>query len=290
MEEKMNIKQYLIKEKGKVDLATRPTGRDEKVDKDEAVEKLMLQNLAAMAELQDKLYAQNRHALLIVLQAMDAAGKDGIIKHVMSGLNPQGVQVVSFKQPTSEELDHDYLWRVYKALPRRGEIGIFNRSHYEEVIITKIHNLVANEQIPLELLGKNIWEERYRQMNDFERHLSENGTRVVKIYLHLSKDEQRDRLLSRIQEKVKNWKFSPGDVQERKYWDEYMKAYEDMMENTSTTLAPWYCVPADSKWFARYIVSQIVRQELEAINPQYPELAESEKAVLEECRLLLEQQ
>jgi PPK2 family polyphosphate:nucleotide phosphotransferase len=290
MEEKMNIKQYLIKEKGKVDLAARPTGRDEKVDKDEAVEKLMLQNLAAMAELQDKLYAQNRHALLIVLQAMDAAGKDGIIKHVMSGLNPQGVQVVSFKQPTSEELDHDYLWRVYKALPRRGEIGIFNRSHYEEVIITKIHNLVANEQIPLELLGKNIWEERYRQMNDFERHLSENGTRVVKIYLHLSKDEQRDRLLSRIQEKVKNWKFSPGDVQERKYWDEYMKAYEDMMENTSTTLAPWYCVPADSKWFARYIVSQIVRQELEAINPQYPELAESEKAVLEECRLLLEQQ
>jgi PPK2 family polyphosphate:nucleotide phosphotransferase len=273
-----------------VDLATRPTGRDEKVDKDEAVEKLMLQNLAAMAELQDKLYAQNRHALLIVLQAMDAAGKDGIIKHVMSGLNPQGVQVVSFKQPSSEELDHDYLWRIYKALPRRGEIGIFNRSHYEEVIITKIHNLVANEQIPLELLGKNIWEERYRQMNDFERHLSENGTRVVKIYLHLSKDEQRDRLLSRIQEKVKNWKFSPGDVQERKYWDEYMKAYEDMMENTSTTQAPWYCVPADSKWFARFVVSQIVRQELEAINPQYPELAESEKAVLEECRLLLEQQ
>jgi PPK2 family polyphosphate:nucleotide phosphotransferase len=288
MEEKMNIKQYLIKEKEKVDLATRPTGRDEKVDKDEAVEKLMPQNLAAMTELQDKLYAQNRHCLLIVLQAMDAAGKDGIIKHVMSGLNPQGVQVVSFKQPSSEELDHDYLWRIYKALPSRGEIGIFNRSHYEEVIITKIHNLVANQQIPLELVNKNIWEERYRQMNDFERHLSENGTRVVKIYLHLSKDEQRDRLIARIQEKVKNWKFSPGDVQERKYWDEYMKAYEEMMENTSTTLAPWYCVPADSKWFARYIVSQIVRQELEAINPQYPELAESEKAVLEECRLLLE--
>lgn len=286
----MNIKQYLIKEKEKVDLAKRPTGRDEKVDKDEAMEKLMPQNLAAMAELQEKLFAQNRYALLIVLQAMDAAGKDGVIKHVMSGLNPQGVQVVSFKQPTSEELDHDYMWRIYKALPRRGEIGIFNRSHYEEVIITKIHNLVANQQIPLELVDKNIWEERYRQMNDFERHLSENGTRVVKIYLHLSKDEQRDRLLSRIREKDKNWKFSVGDVQERKYWDEYMKAYEDMMENTSTTWAPWYCVPADSKWFARYIVSQIVRQELEAINPQYPELAESEKAVLEECRLLLEQQ
>ena len=286
----MNIKQYLINEKEKIDLAKRPTGRDEEVDKDEAVGKLMPQNLAAMAELQEKLYAQNRHALLIVLQAMDTAGKDGVIKHVMSGLNPQGVQVVSFKQPSSEELDHDYMWRVYKALPRRGEIGIFNRSHYEEVIITKIHNLVANQQIPLELLDKNIWEERYRQMNDFERHLSENGTRVVKIYLHLSKDEQRDRLLSRIQDKVKNWKFSSGDVQERKYWDAYMKAYEDMMENTSTTWAPWYCVPADNKWFARYIVSQIVRQELEAINPQYPELAESEKAVLEECRLLLEQQ
>ncbi len=286
----MNIKQYLIKEKEKVDLAKRPTGRDEKVDKDEAVEKLMPQNLAAMAELQDKLYAQNRHALLIVIQAMDAAGKDGIIKHVMSGLNPQGVQVVSFKQPSSEELDHDYMWRVYKALPRRGEIGIFNRSHYEEVIVTKIHNLVASQQIPADLLDKNIWEERYRQMNDFERHLNENGIRVVKVYLHLSRDEQRDRLLSRIQEKDKNWKFSSGDVQERKYWDEYMKAYEDMMENTSTSRAPWYCVPADSKWFARFVVSQIVRQELEAIDPRYPELAESELAVLEECRLLLEQQ
>ncbi len=286
----MNTKQYLIKPNEKVDLAGRSTRRDEKVDKDEAAEKLMPQNLAAMAELQEKLYAQNRHALLIVLQAMDAAGKDGAIKHVMSGLNPQGVQVVSFKQPSSEELDHDYMWRIYKALPRRGEIGIFNRSHYEEVIVTRIHNLVANQQIPLELVDKDIWEERYRQMNDFERHLSENGTRVVKIYLHLSKDEQRDRLLDRIREKDKNWKFSSGDVQERRYWDEYMKAYDEMMEKTSTAWAPWYCVPADSKWYARYVISQIVRQELEAINPQFPELAQSEKAVLEECRLLLEQQ
>ena len=286
----MNTKQYLIKPKEKVDLAGRPTRRDENVDKDEAVEKLMPQNLAAMAELQEKLYAQNRHALLIVLQAMDAAGKDGAIKHVMSGLNPQGVQVVSFKQPSSEELDHDYMWRICKALPRRGEIGIFNRSHYEEVIVTRIHNLVANQQIPLELVDKDIWEERYRQMNDFERHLSENGTRVVKIYLHLSKDEQRDRLLDRIREEDKNWKFSSGDVQERRYWDEYMKAYDEMMEKTSTAWAPWYCVPADSKWYARYVISQIVRQELESINPQFPELAQSEKAVLEECRLLLEQQ
>ena len=286
----MNTRQYLIRQGEKVDLARRPTQRDEKVDKDEAVEKLMPQNLAAMTELQDRLYAQNRHALLIVLQAMDAAGKDGVIKHVMSGLNPQGVQVVSFKQPSSEELDHDYMWRIYKALPRRGEIGIFNRSHYEEVIVTRIHNLVADQQIPLELVDKDIWDERYLQMNDFERHLSENGTRVVKIYLHLSKDEQRDRLLDRIREEDKNWKFSSGDVQERRYWDEYMKAYDEMMEKTSTAAAPWYCVPADSKWYARYVISQIIRQELEAINPQYPELAQSDKAVLEECRLLLEQQ
>ena len=286
----MNTRQYLIKQGEKVDLARRSTQRDEKVDKEEALEKLMPQNLAAMAELQDRLYAQNRHALLVVLQAMDAAGKDGAIKHVMSGLNPQGVQVVSFKQPSSEELDHDYMWRICKALPRRGEIGIFNRSHYEEVIVTRIHNLVANQQIPLELVDKDIWDERYRQMNDFERHLSENGTRVVKIYLHLSKDEQRDRLLDRIREEDKNWKFSSGDVQERRYWDEYMKAYDEMMEKTSTDQAPWFCVPADSKWYARYVISQIIRQELEAINPQYPELAQSEKAVLEECRLLLEQQ
>jgi len=286
----MNTKQYLIKEKGKVDLIKRPTQRDEKVDKDEAVEKLMPQNLAAMADLQEKLFAQNRYALLIVLQAMDAAGKDGVIKHVMSGLNPQGVQVVSFKQPTSEELEHDYLWRINKALPRRGEIGIFNRSHYEEVIITKVHNLVVKQQIPSELIVEQIWQERYQQMNNFEEYLEENGIAVVKFYLHISKNEQRDRLLERIRQPEKNWKFSISDVAERKYWDEYMSAYEEMLENTSTRKAPWYCVPADNKWFARYVISEVVKEQLEKLDPQYPQTAEADKAVLEECRQLLEQQ
>lgn len=285
----MDIRQYRIKPGEQVDLAKYSTRRDQDLDKDDTVEKLMPKNLEAMAALQEKLYAENEHSLLIVLQAMDAAGKDGAIKHVMSGLNPQGVQVVSFKQPSSEELDHDYLWRIYKALPRRGEIGIFNRSHYEEVIVTKIHNLVANQQIPQELLGKDLWKDRYRAMNDMERHLAENGTRVVKIYLHLSRDEQKERLLSRINEPDKNWKFSSGDIKERKYWDDYMKAYEEMMEHTSTEHAPWYCVPADNKWYTRYVVSEIVRQELEAIDPKFPELAEAEKAVLDECRRLLEE-
>lgn len=284
----MNTEQYRIKTGQKVSLQEMPTGKEEGIDKKEVVDKLMPANLQAMAGLQEKLYAENRYALLVVLQAMDAAGKDGAIKHVMSGLNPQGVQVVSFKQPSSEELDHDYLWRIGRALPRRGEIGIFNRSHYEEVIVTRVHNLVENQQIPQELIGRDIWQDRYRQMNDFEQYLTENGTRVVKIYLHVSREEQRQRLLDRINEPDKNWKFSSGDVKERKYWAQYMNAYEEMMEHTSTQHAPWYCVPADNKWYARYAVSQIVLEQLQAINPRYPELAEAERAVLAECRLLLE--
>ncbi len=284
----MNIEQYRIKTGQKVSLKEMPTVKDKSVDKDEAVDKLMPDNLQAMADLQEKLYAENQYALLVVLQAMDAAGKDGAIKHVMSGLNPQGVQVVAFKQPSSEELDHDYLWRIGRALPRRGEIGIFNRSHYEEVIVAKVHNLVQNQQIPKELIDKDIWQDRYRQMNDFEQYLTENGTKVVKIYLHVSREEQRQRLLDRINEPEKNWKFSSGDVKERKHWSTYMDAYEEMMENTSTQHAPWYCVPADNKWYARYVVSQIVLEQLQAINPHFPELAAEERAVLAECRQLLE--
>ncbi|MHC1786884.1 MAG: polyphosphate kinase 2 family protein [Christensenellales bacterium] len=286
----MDTKQYLVKPGEKVDLSQRPTGRDKAVDKSEAVTKLMPRNLGEMAALQEKLYANNRYALLIVLQAMDAAGKDGVIKHVMSGLNPQGVQVVSFKQPSSEELDHDYLWRISKALPRRGEIGIFNRSHYEEVIVTKIHNLVAGQQIPKELLDKDIWKQRYRHINDFEDYLESNGIAVVKFYLHLSKDEQRDRLLARIQEPDKNWKFSSADITERQYWDDYMAAYEEMLTHTSTAKAPWYCVPADQKWFARYVISEVVKEQLEELKPEYPVLPEAELAKLEECRQLLTSQ
>lgn len=284
----MKTDKYLIHPKQDVKLNELPTGRDEAVDKQEAKERLMPENLERMMALQEKLYAENQHALLIVLQAMDAAGKDGVIKHVMTGLNPQGVHVVPFKQPSSEELDHDYLWRIAKALPRRGEIGIFNRSHYEEVIVAKIHNLVARQQIPPELVDKDIWQERYRQINDFERYLTENGVRIVKIYLHVSKEEQRQRLLDRIKEPDKHWKFSSGDVQERKYWDDYMDAYEEMMSHTSTAYAPWYCVPADNKWFARYLISEIIKEQLEAIDPKYPKLSSDEEARLEECRQILE--
>lgn len=284
----MRTEKYLVKPGEKVNIDSFPTNRDKAVDKQEALDTRMPENLSAMAELQERLYADNRSALLIVLQAMDAAGKDGAIKHVMSGLNPQGTQVVAFKQPSSEELDHDYLWRIARAVPRRGEIGIFNRSHYEEVIVAKVHNLVTRQQLPEKLITEDIWKQRYRQINDFERYLSENGIRVVKFFLHVSKDEQRDRLLERIKTPDKNWKFSSGDVNERKHWDQYMAAYEEMLEHTSTKLAPWYVVPADSKWFARYLISEVVKEQLEAIAPAYPKLAPEEAALLEECRKLLE--
>lgn len=283
----MDILSYKIIPGETVNLAMRPTGKDKSADKKKTLSDLMPKNLSQMAKLQEKLYAENRHALLIVLQAMDAAGKDGAIKHVMTGLNPQGTHVVSFKQPSSEELDHDYLWRISKNVPRRGEIGIFNRSHYEEVIVTRIHRLVDNQQLPKELIDENIWKKRYRQMNDFELYLSENGIHTVKIYLHLSRDEQRERLLARITEPDKNWKFSSGDVQERKYWDQYMTAYEELMEATSTEHSPWYCVPADNKWFTRYVISEIVKETLEKINPQIPSLSEEEMHLLDECRMLL---
>lgn len=284
----MDTSKYRIKPKQKVSMKELPTKRPKQADKQEATSTLMPENLNAMAALQERLYAENRSALLVVIQAMDAAGKDGAIKHVMSGLNPQGVQVVSFKQPSSEELDHDYLWRIGRALPRRGEIGIFNRSHYEEVIVARVHNLVTRQQIPPELVKKDIWQERYRQINDFEQYLSENGLRIVKLFLHVSRDEQRDRLLERIRDTEKNWKFSSGDVAERKHWDTYMQAYEDVLENTSTERAPWYFIPADSKWFARYLISEIVKEQLQALDPKYPTLSPDEQATLEECRQILE--
>jgi PPK2 family polyphosphate:nucleotide phosphotransferase len=206
----------------------------------------------------------------------------------MSGLNPQGTQVTSFKAPSSEELDHDYLWRISKALPRRGEIGIFNRSHYEDVIVARVHDLVSGSQLPQELVTPEIWEKRYRQIRDFERYLGENGIKVVKIFLHVSKEEQRERLLDRISQPDKNWKFNSGDIDERRYWDQYQEAYEHLLNHTSTPEAPWYVVPADRKWFARYLVSEIVLDALQGIDPQFPELSEQEKAMLAECRDILE--
>ncbi len=285
----MDIRDYRVTGGKKVVLAERPTTADKGADKDEIRKKLMPANIGEMANLQEKLYAENRNSLLLVLQAMDAAGKDGVIRHVMTGLNPQGTQVVSFKVPSSEENDHGYLWRINKALPRRGEIGIFNRSHYEDVLVARVHDLVRFSQMPPELVTGRIWEQRYRQIRDFERYLGENGTTVVKVFLHVSRDEQRERLLDRINEPDKNWKFSSGDIEERKHWDKYMLAYEQMLEHTATEEAPWFVVPADNKWFSRYLVSQIVLEALQAIDPKIPELPEEEKAKLEECRKILEE-
>ena len=257
--------------------------------KKEGRERLKI-NQEAMFSQQQKLYAENKQALILVFQAMDAAGKDGCIKHVMRGLNPQGTNVVSFKQPSSEELDRDYLWRINRALPRRGEIGIFNRSHYEEVVVAQLHHLVDNQQLPDSILEKSIWKERYRQISDWERYLHEQGYHIVKFFLHISREEQRKRLLARIEEKDKNWKFSASDIAEREHWDEYQKLYEKALQKTSTDACPWYVIPADHKWFSRFVVSQIVRETLERMNPQYPRLSEQEERDLEKWRKVLEQQ
>lgn len=233
--------------------------------------------VAEIADLQNKLYAEDRHSILIIFQAMDAAGKDGTIEHVMSGINPQGCQVVAFKQPSFEELDHDYLWRVYRKLPERGRIGIFNRSHYEEVIVTKVHpELVLKERLvgvrKIEDVDKNFWENRYRQINDFERHLTENGVTVIKFFLNISRGEQEKRFLERLEDKAANWKFSLGDVKESSFWDSYMEAYSDMLTETSTERAPWYVIPADKKWFMRWVVAKIILERMKELDLRYPEL------------------
>lgn len=286
---KLHIEEYLAHPHKHIDLKKFSTKKDKSVDKKEAQESFMPENLEKMKALQERLYAENRQALLIVFQAMDAAGKDGAIKHVMSGLNPQGTTVVSFKQPSALELDHDYLWRISKNVPVRGNIGIFNRSHYEDVIITRVHDLLSNSQLPENLITGDIWDTRYRQINDFERYLSENGIRVIKFYLHLSYEEQAERLLDRINRPEKNWKFSSSDIHERKYWEKYQHAYEHMLTHTSTEYAPWYIIPADHKWFTRYLISEIVLKTLEDMNPQYPTLNPVEQENMKEAKRILEE-
>lgn len=241
-----------------------------------------------LAAYQDKLFAENRRGLLVVLQAMDAAGKDSTIKHVMSGVNPAGCQVTSFKAPSVEELDHDYLWRCVRALPARGNIGIFNRSHYEEVLVVRVHpEFLIGQRLPPDTLGDDLWPLRFRQINDFERYLVENGTEIVKIFLHVSKEKQQERQLERIDTPEKNWKFNPGDIKERHFWDAYMAAYEDMLRHTSTEAAPWYVVPADRKWFARVAVAAIIAQKLIDMDPQYPVINDKQRADMQASRELL---
>jgi len=250
---------------------------------------LMPKVLTAMRDLQERLYAEKKYGLIFVLQAMDAAGKDGTVKHVFAQLDPAGVHVTSFKQPSAEEKDHDYMWRINKALPSRGEIGIFNRSHYEDVVVTHIHNLIKSDGMPEKLIGKDIWERRYRQIRDWERYLSENGFPMVKIFLHVSKDEQKKRLIDRIVTKQKNWKFSMSDINERKYWNRYQKIYGEVLSATSTKYAPWYIVPADDKWYTRYVVAQIVLEKLRAIKPDFPKLAPDVEKQLAQFRMLLKE-
>ena len=242
-------------------------------DKPRAKEALAM-GVEVLAELQDMLYAQDRWAVLLIFQAMDAAGKDGTIKHVMSGVNPQGCQVFSFKSPSSEELDHDFLWRCMKYVPERGRIGIFNRSYYEETLVVRVHpELLDKETLPLKLVTKDIWKERFQDIRGFERYLTRNGIVIRKFFLHVSKGEQKRRFLERLENPEKNWKFSANDIKERAFWSDYMAAYEDMIRHTSTQEAPWYVVPADHKWFTRIVVSAAVIETLDALNLEYPKVS-----------------
>ena len=249
-------------------------------DEEEASEKLE-KDIQRLAKMQDILYAQDTYAMLLIFQAMDAAGKDGTIKHVMSGVNPQGCQVYSFKSPSKEELDHDYLWRTMKSLPERGRIGIFNRSYYEEVLVVRVHKHILDaQQIPAESRGKGIWKKRFSEINNFERYLVNNGIIVLKFYLNVSKKEQKKRFLERIDKPEKNWKFSVTDAEERTYWDKYMDAYSSMFENTSTRWAPWHVIPADNKWFTRAAVADIIVQKMKELNLEYPVVDAKKKAEL----------
>jgi PPK2 family polyphosphate:nucleotide phosphotransferase len=244
--------------------------------------------VSALAELQDMLYAQDRWAVLLIFQAMDAAGKDGTIKHVMSGVNPQGCQVFSFKSPSAEDLDHDFLWRCMKCLPNRGHIGIFNRSYYEEVLVVRVHpEFLTKQKIPPALLTKDIWRERYQDIRSFERYLSRNGVKVVKFFLHVSKKEQRRRFLDRAEEPEKNWKFSASDMAEREHWNEYQDAYEDMIRNTATQNCPWYVVPADNKWFTRVVVGAAIVDTLASLDLAYPKVDEARLAEIAKAKKAL---
>jgi PPK2 family polyphosphate:nucleotide phosphotransferase len=256
--------------------------------KERAVD-LLRKGVERLAELQDRLYAQDRWALLLVFQAMDAAGKDGTIKHVMSGLNPQGCQVYSFKSPSSEELDHDYMWRTSKALPERGRIGVFNRSYYEEVLVVRVHSeFLAAQKLPPAVIGKDIWKQRYEDINSFERYVTRNGIAIRKFFLNVSRKEQKKRFMARLDLPDKNWKFSSADARERQHWDDYMEAYEDAIRNTASDHAPWFVVPANKKWFCRIVVAAAVIEALEDMNLQYPKVDEKQRKELEVARALLE--
>jgi PPK2 family polyphosphate:nucleotide phosphotransferase len=264
-----------------------PADTGEIKSKDEAGAGLQ-KGITQLRDLQDKLYAQDRWAVLLIFQGIDAAGKDGLIKHVMSGVNPQGCQVYSFKAPSEEELNHDFLWRTMVRLPERGRIGIFNRSYYEEVLVVRVHNtLLKNEKLPASLMNSKVWEQRFEDICAFERYLTRNGVVVRKFFLNLSRQEQKKRFLKRLDDPEKNWKFSAADIHERQYWDDYMRAYEDMVRNTSTPYAPWYVVPADNKWFTRLVVASAIVNTLDELDLTYPSVDVAKRKELKEARSLL---
>jgi PPK2 family polyphosphate:nucleotide phosphotransferase len=283
------IKPYRINDGAKFRLRDFDPADTGQIKSKEHAKQLLAQGIASMSALQEKLYAQDCWGVLLIFQAMDAAGKDGAIKHVMSGVNPQGVQVYSFKTPSEEELNHDYLWRNMQRVPERGRIGIFNRSYYEEVLVVRVHpDLLKKERTPSSLLTKNIWEDRFQDINGFERYLSHNGIIVRKFFLNLSKKEQKARFLARLDHPEKNWKFSDADVRERDCWDDYMKAYEDMIVHTASEHSPWYVLPADNKWFTRVAVAAAIVETLEDLNLSFPEVDAAKKKQLHAAKALLE--
>ena len=288
----IQIKKYQVKANKKIRLKNYSTRYDGKtLNKDDATRLLEL-GRAHLAEIQDKLYAHNRYSVLIIFQAMDAAGKDGAIKHIMSGFNPLGVKVYSFKSPSPQELDHDFFWRHAKALPARGEIAIHNRSHYENVLVTRVHpEWILNENIPaidsLRKIDHNFWESRFKQIRRFEKNLTDNGTIIMKFFLHVSRKEQKKRFLERIEDPTKNWKFSLADLKERGFWDHYQEAYSEAISATSTQHAPWFVIPADDKWFARLAIASVIYRKFEELDLSYPTVSEAQKVALQKARMQL---
>jgi PPK2 family polyphosphate:nucleotide phosphotransferase len=288
MKRKELVKRYRIADNKKFRLADISPGDTWKLKSKDQAQEWLEKGVARLSELQEKLYAQGQWAILLIFQAMDAAGKDGTIKHVMSGVNPQGCEVFSFKVPSSEELNHDFLWRTTKRLPERGRIGIFNRSYYEEVLVVRVHpELLARQKLPAGLVTKDIWRERLEDINALETHLTRNGILVRKFFLHLSKQEQRKRLLSRLDEPEKHWKFSLDDLHERQRWGTYMRAYEDMIRHTATDCAPWYVVPADHKWFTRLVVAEVIVDTLESLDLAFPKVGPAKRKELAAARTAL---
>jgi PPK2 family polyphosphate:nucleotide phosphotransferase len=286
----MKTKDFIVPEGKKLDLNDYPTDfTGDYKNKEDAREDLQ-KNIEKMTKLQDVLYAQDIYSILLVFQAMDAAGKDSVIKHVMSGVNPQGCQVTSFKVPSAEELDHDYMWRTTKALPERGRIGIFNRSYYEEVLVVRVHpQILQGQRLPAEAKNdKDIWKHRFRDIRNFEDYLHGNGTIILKFFLHVSREEQKERFLARVDTPEKNWKFSLADVKERGFWDDYMQAYTEAIEATSTERSPWYIIPADKKWFTRAAVAEIICEKMGSLDLKYPVLGEKQMAELTEAKKMLE--